>query len=216
MSETEADTSVPTVTVRGTASIRTEPDEALLWITLSTSEDSPGAALADVSARSQSLVALLDEMGVAKADRSTAGITVEEDFDHTDKGRRSLGHRAMSRVSVRLTDPEVIGQLITRATSDLAARVDGPHWLISLENPVRLEAARQASADARRRADAYAEGIGAKLGQLIQLSEPGTAPPVIHAAAVGFSPLAGRPVPIEQGEQEVAASIDATFALELG
>lgn len=205
------------VTVRGDALIRSEPDEAVLWITLEALEDSPGAALSDVSARTTELVALLDEVGVAKADRSTTGITVSEEFDHTEeKGRYSRGHHAVSRIAVRLSDPELIGRLIARATGSLAARIDGPQWLISLDNPVRLEAARQAAASASRKAQAYAEGVGAKLGRLVQLSEPGVRHdmPVIRAArAVGYS---GSPasMPIEAGEHEVGASIEATFLLE--
>jgi uncharacterized protein len=163
----------PTVTVRGDGLLRTEPDEAVLWITLSALEEAPGPALADVSARSHALVVLLDEAGVGRNERSTSGVTVYEEFDHTETGRRSLGHRAVSRVVVRLTDPEAIGRLISLSTQELAARIDGPHWLISLDNPVRLEAARQAAADARRKAQAYAEGVGAELGQLVRLSEPG-------------------------------------------
>jgi uncharacterized protein YggE len=202
-----------TVTVRGSASIRAEPDEAVLWITLSALDGSPGAALSGVSGRSAQLMALLDELGVAKGDRSTAGITVEEEFDHTEQqGRRSLGYRATSRVSIRLAEPNLIGRLVTQATSDLAARVDGPRWVISLDNPVRLEAARQASADARRRADAYADGIGAKLGRLVGLSEPGTQ---IHRipGAVGVRASLAE-MPIQPGEHEIAAAVDATFELD--
>jgi uncharacterized protein YggE len=215
MAEMEPDASTPFVTVIGTASIRTEPDEALLWLTLTTLDDAPGTALSDLTARGTALVAVLDEMGVAKADRSTTGVTVEEEFDHTEKGRRSLGHRATSRMSIRLTDLEAIGGLVTRATADLAARVDGPRWLISLDNPVRLEVARQASADARRKAEAYAEGVGARLGPLIGLSEPADSRPVIHLTGARMARRV-EPMPVEAGEQEVVASIEATFALEIG
>ena len=203
----------PTVTVRGDAIIRAEPDEAMLWITLTALQDAPGPALSDVSARSHALVGLLDELGVEKADRSTSGITVFEEFDHTQTGRRSLGHRAISRVSVRLTDPDLIGPLIAKATENLSARIDGPRWLISPDNPVRLEAARQAAADGQRKAQAYAEGVGAKLGQLIGLTEPDHA----HTArtAGGLQPMAVEPMPVEPGEHEVTASINATFALDL-
>jgi uncharacterized protein YggE len=69
------DAGVATVTVTGEAVIRAEPDEAVLWITLSALETAPGAALADVARRSEALVALLDELQVADADRSTSGIT---------------------------------------------------------------------------------------------------------------------------------------------
>jgi uncharacterized protein len=204
----------PTVTVRGEASIRAEPDEAVLWITLSALEDAPGPALSDVSARSNTLVALLDEAGVAKADRSTSGVTVYEEFDHTETGRRSLGHRAVSRVSVRSADPELIGRLIVRTTADLSARIDGPTWLISLDNPVRLEAARRAAADARRRAQAYAEGVGAGLGRVVRLGEPADG----HVGHRAFAVRAaiGEPMPVEPGEHEVAASVQATFELEPG
>jgi uncharacterized protein YggE len=53
-------------------------------------DDVPGTALADVSARSTTLLTLLDEVGVGKADRSTTGITVSEEFDHTEEKGSSL------------------------------------------------------------------------------------------------------------------------------
>jgi uncharacterized protein YggE len=204
----------PTVTVRGDAILRAEPDEALLWITLSALEDAPGPALADVSARSNALVTMLDALGVAAADRSTTGITVYEDIDHTPNGRRSLGHRASSRVSVRLTDPALIGRLIARSTEELAARIDGPRWQIAPDNPIRLQVAREAAADGRRKAEAYADGVGATLGRLIRLSEPEHTH-VIARAAGGLKPMGVEPLPIDPGEHEVAASIHVTFALEL-
>jgi uncharacterized protein len=211
----ESNDTPPTVTVRGDAIIRAEPDEALLWVTLDALKDAPGPALSDVSARSTALVALLDELGVAKPDRSTTGVTVYEDFDHTQTGRQSLGHRAISRVSVRVTDPEVIGRLIAQATEDLAARIDGPRWQIAPKNPARLEAARQAAADGRRKAQAYADGVGATLGRLIRLVEPDDYGHM-RVSGAARSLLAAEPMPVEQGEHEIAASIHATFALELG
>ncbi|HET8977231.1 MAG TPA: SIMPL domain-containing protein, partial [Solirubrobacteraceae bacterium] len=157
---------------------------------------------------------LLTELGVDPGDRSTTGITVFEEFDHTPAGRRSLGHRAIARVSVRLTDPDLIGRLIAQATEDLAARIDGPRWLISPTNPVRLEAARQAAAEGRRKAQAYAEGVGAKLGRLIALDEADHH--IAARAAGGLRPMAAEPMPVEPGEHEVTAAVRATFALDLG
>jgi uncharacterized protein YggE len=193
--------------------MRAEPDEALLWVTLSALKNAPGPALSDVSARSDALVALLDKLGVVRADRSTTGITVYEEFEHTRDGRRPLGHRAVSRVSVRLTDTDVMGRLIAEATENLAAEIDGPRWQIAPDNPVRLEAAREAAAAGRRKAQAYAEGVGARLGRLIGLVEPGS-PVVAARAAAQAIPMAAESVPVERGEHEVAASVQVTFALE--
>ena len=157
---------------------------------------------------------MLDVLGVAKADRSTTGITVYEEFDHTADGRRSLGHRAVARVAVRVSDPVLIGRLIAHATQELDARIDGPRWQIAPDNPVRLEVARQAAADARLKAKAYAEGVDATLGRLMRLTEPDHAS-VVARAAGGLRPMVTEPMPIEPGEHEVAASIHATFALQL-
>lgn len=214
----EAGNATATVTVRGYATMRAEPDEALLEIILSALEDTPGQALSDVSGRSNGLVVLLDELGVAKADRSTTGVTVREAFDYVKGERRSYGYQANAGVTVRVTDAELLGQLIARATETLAAKLDGPHWHIKADNPVWLEAARQAAADGRRKAQAYAEGVGAKLGRLIQLVEPGSErgrPMRASGAALAAAPMPEDSMPIESGEYDVAASIIVTFALKL-
>jgi uncharacterized protein YggE len=199
-----------TVEVRGEAILRAEADEALVWITLTATDASPGPALSDVAARGVVLAAILDELGVEKADRTTAGVTVSEEFDHTQQGRRSLGHRAAVRVALRLTDSELIGQLASRAVEELSARIEGPSWHIAPDNPVRLEAAREAARDAERKARAYADGVGATLGRPIRLIEPehGHIGREVAASARFDS------VPIDPGEHEVAASIRVTFALE--
>jgi uncharacterized protein YggE len=115
-------------------------------------------------------------------------------------------------VSVRLADPDLIGQLVAQATEDLGAQINGPRWVISSDNPVRLEAARQAAADARLKAEAYATGVGATLGRLVGLSEFGQPDTTVRmAAAVGYHPM-----PVEPGEHDVTTSIWATFTLDLG
>jgi uncharacterized protein YggE len=204
---------IATVTARGDAVVRTEPDEALLWVTLSALRSEAPAALAHVAARSETLISLLAELGIDAADRSTSGITVAEEFDHTKDGRQSLGCRATAVTSIRLTDLKLIGQLISRATDDLAAQVTGPQWHIALSNPARLEAARQAAADARRKAQAYAQGLGAALGPLIEIKDveypTGAMRGFTRASAVAVS----APMPVEPGEQEITAAVDVTFAL---
>jgi uncharacterized protein YggE len=203
-----------TVTVRGQATVRTEPDAAILWITLSAFEESPGKALGDVAQRAEALGTLLDELGVQEADRSTAGVSVAEEFDPPTRGNRGLGHRATARVAVHLADPVVIGSAISRASEDLRASIDGPHWFVTPANPARLEAAKQAAADAKSKAQAYAAGVGATLDGLMCLVEPDTAarPDGIRRVP---APAGSRDMPIDVEEHEVRATIDATFALNV-
>ncbi len=213
--ESEPDfNAAPTVSVVGSVVLRAEPDEAMVVVILSALMDGPGPALEDVARRSEALVALLDELGIASSDRSTTGVSVHEDFDHTHEGRRSLGHRAASAIAVRLTALDLIGRLVTRATTELDARVDGPHWQIAADNPIRLEAARQAAADGQRKAQAYAEGVGARLGALIRLTEPESAAGSRRGAKFIALSASSGDMPVEAGEQEISAAIEVTFALK--
>ncbi len=202
----------PVVSVIGEATLRVEPDEAMVLVTLSALAETPGPALEDVARRSGSLVAALDELSIPSSDRSTSGVSVREEFDHARAGRRSLGHRASSTTAIRLTDLELIGRLVTRVTTELDATVDGPRWQIAPDNPVRLEAARQAAAHGRRKAQAYAEGVGAELGELVGLAEPGTLP-IARRTSSGWAAAAAHDMPIEPGEQEVTARIEVTYTL---
>lgn len=206
----------PSVTARGDAIVRTEPDEALLWVTLSALRSESPDALADVAARAEILISLLDEMGISAADRSTSGVTVQEEFEHTQDGRRSLGQRATSVTSIRVTELKLIGELISRTTGEVGAHVAGPQWQIAPGNPARLEAARQAAADGRRKARAYAEALGAGLGRLIEVSEPENPSVVMRASKAMSAGAMGAPMPIEPGEMEVSASVRVTFALNVG
>jgi uncharacterized protein YggE len=213
MSSDEADPGAvrATVTVLGEAAIRAEPDEAVVLITLSAIEASPGPALADVAERSEALARMLTELAIPRKDRSTTGVTVTEEFDHTQDGRRSLGHRALASMSVRLVDADLIGRVLVRASDELNARIAGPSWRISPSNPVWLEAASQAAASARAKAGAYAAGVDARLGALIALSEPEHHQMVRPLAARAGG---GPDMYVEAGVQEVVAAVNATFALE--
>jgi uncharacterized protein len=201
----------PVVSVIGEAVLRCEPDEAVVAVSLSALADAPGPALEDVAVRSRRLVTMLDDLSIAAADRTTTGVSVQEEFDHTAEGRRTLGHRAVTTMLVRLTDAALIGRLVTRATTELDARVDGPRWQITADNPIRLDAARAAAADGRRRAQAYAEGVGARLGELLALVEPATVTPGIRRSGRALS--AAPELSVDAGEQQVSATVEVTFAL---
>ncbi len=204
-----------TITVRGEASLRADPDEALLWITLSEVENTSGKALADVGRRTEAVLALLDELQVAPEDRSTSGVSVDEEFDPASaRGRRSLGHRATAGVALRVADADVISRIISRSVDELRASISGPRWFVSPGHPIRLEAARLAASDARRKAEAYASGVSAELGGLISLVEPErSSGSTLRLGRFEERSGEGGHVPIEADHLEVTAAIDATFEL---
>lgn len=73
-------------------------------------------------------------------------------------------------------DASVVGELIAGAV-DRGAQVNGPAWTIAPDNPAHAAACQEAALDARRRAEAYAEALGARVGAIVAVRDSGTGPP---------------------------------------
>jgi len=174
--------------------------------------DAASKAVAGVSAQARAL-------GVPPADVGTAAVTLQTATRSvTRPGGASAeepdGYRASNLVSVRLSDMGRLGDLLRQALDAGANRIDGVSF--GLRDPDRTESTLQTAAarDARTRAEAMAEAVGAKLGPLCALSTAGAAPTPMMARALP-APMAakGRRVPIEAGTIEMSAEVSATFAV---
>jgi uncharacterized protein YggE len=209
------------VKVRGEGVVSATPDEVAIALEVSVLEKSPEAALAEAGTRSQALDALFEELGIPKASRTTSGVSVAEERAWEKDREVFRGYRAVNRVVVRVPDPSSLGRLMTDAASRSQARIEGPWWKVAPDNPARAEACRQAAADARRKADAYASALGVRLGSVLLVTEPrvGVGPQgkvefAQMAAARGVQAAAD--VPVQTGDLDVSAAIEVTFLIEQG
>jgi uncharacterized protein YggE len=209
------------VTVQGSGLARTTPDEATLELSVEAVRPTPAEALAEVAERGDELVRLCGELGIGPERRVTSGATVAEHGDHVDGRWQHLGYRAESRLLVRVDQPELAGRLLAAAVDRARAKVAGPWWTVARDNPARLDACREAALDARRKAGAYAEALGARLGAIVAVREPGTRVgwPEPRGDTVRFSlaaPTAAAPPALEGGELAVSATVEVEWALEQG
>ena len=216
-----------TVTVRGSALVSAQPDEAELVIEIMAVEKSHEKALANVSRRSETLQKTFTELDIPESARTTSGISLGEEVDWKDGRRHHKGYRATNRVAVRLDDVDLVARLMNQAITQSDATVQGPNWQIAVTNPARVDAFRKAAEDARRRAEAYASALGARLGDVLNVIEPGLVvrtqqehslvmPAPVKAGAAPSRLRGGGPpdIQIEPGAQDLGASVEVTFALE--
>lgn len=208
-----------TITVRGTATAPGRPDDLRIVLSLTALAPSPEEALDGVSRRRERLHSLMDEAGVPAGDRSTSGITVGEVREWDGRRQVSRGFQASVTTAVRLADAAALGPLLARAVAEVEPQVSGPTWRLAPDNPARLEACRLAVADARRRAQAYVEALGAALGPVVALAEAGTSHGPDGWLRLGPGEfdqpmmMAASAPAIEPGDIDVAASIDVIFRL---
>lgn len=207
------DTSAATVTARGEAVVSGRPDEGIWTIELTALADGPDAALAEVASRGQAAAALLDEMGIDMAMRSTSGVSVREEFDHVDGTQVRRGFRAHATTTVRLEDPTIAGRLIQGAAERAQAQVRGPSWWIAPDNPARVEACRRAAVEAKRKAEAYADALDLRLGPVVEIREPSTGPSPMPRARGLTLAAAEVAIDVDPGELNVEAQVEVTFAL---
>lgn len=211
-----------TVTVRGHAVVPGTPDQARLALELKTLESTPQAALAHVAERSEELERILDELEIAQESRSTSGISVSEEREYEDGRYVHRGYTASNQISVKLGDATLVGKLMREATNRSQARVSGPWWQVALDNPARTEAYRQAAADARRRAEAYVNALGARLGAVASVAEPRLGRLDSHydhsdvMATSDQAPDSDHSVEVHAGDLDISALVEVVFWIEQG
>lgn len=218
------------VTVRGDASLRTRPDEAQMHLEVGKVDRHADDAHADVARRSRALDALLEELEVPAERRRSTGVSVRPEHSWSGSRWERKGWRASNGIALRLQDPTIVGRLVGEAVDRAEAAVSGPWWSVTPEHPSRTEVCAEAARRARAKAEAYATALGLRLGEVLEIREPGTGhgeeggprafvtPVAAQAAPVPFAER-GAPAPpptidVDPGEVEVHGSVEVTFALE--
>jgi uncharacterized protein YggE len=203
-----------TIKVTGRAQVFVPPDEATVALSVEAVAPLPTEALEEVATRARELIALLDELGIPAAKRVTSGIAVAEAGEHDAQGRwQHRGYRASERLTVAVSEPETIGELLGEAVARAQARVQGPWWAVALDNPARDQVLQAAAEDARRRAEALARGLDVRVGALVDALEVEWFPTTYARGALEFAP-AGAPPPVEAGESAISAAVTVSFQVE--
>jgi uncharacterized protein YggE len=126
------------------------------------------------------------------------------------------GYRAINRLEVKVMDVARLGTLIDTALKNGATRVDGPYWSHSRSEELQRQAAVNALERARRLAEALAQAAGLKIKGVDKIS---AGIRFISPRGAGetyrMAKMAGpsSPTPIEVGEEEIKANIQAVFLL---
>jgi hypothetical protein len=195
-----------------------------LDLTVSYLDSSPEGALEETARRSDTLVAILDGLGVERERWTTTGVSISEETEWDNAAHKQMhrGYRATNRLYLRLADAALIGRLLREATGRASAAVRGPFWSIAPDNPAHDEARGAAAADARRRAEAYATALGARLGAIQEITEPGITPkppretPMAKTRMMAMAADAAPELEVQPGELHVSAAVVVTFGLEQG
>lgn len=205
------------IVVVGEGRASAAPDKAVITMGARHSAKSAAEALARTSEAVTAILKRMGELGIDPKDMQTAQISLNPVWDHSkryDDGEqpKPIGFEAANTVRVTLRNLDQLGEVLDQVTRDGANSFSGFRFGLIDPQPVADAARRDAVADARRKAELYADAAGVALGDILLLTEEMGGgrfdPPVMEMAAARSAP-----VPVAQGEVSQSARVKIVFAI---
>lgn len=202
------------IVVTGEGHASAVPDMAL--ISLGVSQEAPTAkdAMNQVSDVMGPMLDRLVASGIDARDFQTTDLSLRPVYSNRSNNLevpRIRGYAASNQVTVRLRDLPKLGAILDALLEDGANQFNGLQFTHQNPAPLLDAARRNAVADAKLRAETYADAAGLKLGPVLSISEQGTrsgGPELMAMASMRASDM-----PIAAGETEMVTRLQVIFAI---
>ena len=197
------------MTVGGEATIAVAPDTAIIRIGV-TSQGKNAREASEANARQiTAVLAAIKASGIDDRDIQTSRLSLQPQYDPNKSGTARLtGFQVTNQLTVRIHDIGKLPDILDRAIAAGANEMSGIEFAVSQQSRLLDQARAEAVADARRKAELYAQAAGAKLGRVLQIAdESAPAPrPLVQAMRAGA-------VPVAPGEQMLRVAVTVSYEL---
>jgi len=197
------------VTVGGEATIAVAPDTAIIRIGV-TSQGKNAREASEANARQiTAVLAAIKASGIDDRDIQTSRLSLQPQYDPNKSGTARLtGFQVTNQLTVRIHDIGKLPDILDRAIAAGANEMSGIEFAVSQQSRLLDQARAEAVADARRKAELYAQAAGAKLGRVLQIAdESAPAPrPLVQAMRAGT-------VTVAPGEQMLRVAVTVSYEL---
>ncbi len=207
-------TTPPTISVNGEATISVPPDLAQIDSGVTT-EAKTAREASEANNKAMGIVLLaLKNAGIAEKDFQTSRLSLSP---QSAPGRtpnapfQIVGYRASNRVTVTIRDITKVADTIDVLVGSGANEISGISFMVSKASKLLDDARAEAIADAKRKADIYAHAANVTIGAPISISEetaPGPVPYRKMAADMAAS------APVAQGQETLRVSVSVSYELK--
>ncbi|TVT52774.1 DUF541 domain-containing protein [Amycolatopsis rhizosphaerae] len=201
------------VETQGSGQVERIADRALFRVVYTERAKDRAGAVTTLTKRIGPVESLLAGDGVQVRDRR---LSVHDTWDV----KRRSGAQADQSYLIRITDLAVLDDLVAGLVRTEPASLAGPSWELADRDDAMRQAQREAVAEARRRAEGYANALGRGLGPLLRLRDGlATGQPAPFGANRMPAPAGGAPRPdiaelsLEPQWVTVAATCTTTWEL---
>jgi len=203
------------LTVQGQGAVDLAPDMATISLGVTSEAASGAAALAENSAITAKILAVVEKAGILPRDMQTNGLSLSPLWNNRRSGSKSrpeiVGFVASNRVQVRVRDLDSLGGILDAVVGAGANQFNGLNFGLQDPVPAADNARDAAIKDAMRKAGLYAASAGIFLGPIISIDENNTMSP--GEPVMMLEAMQSGAVPIAQGEVSMRARVTIVFEI---
>lgn len=200
------------------------PDIALVTVTVLTEGKKLSDAQQENNRRSASVTAFVKSQEVEEKDVRTTAYNIMPKYSSprpcvfgvpcADSISEIVGYQVRHMLQVRVRNLDRTGELLSGVVREGANEISGFQFAVEDEEELRAEARAEAITAAKEKAKKVAKELGVSLRRIVDFQESGFYPvPALRAFSAEAMGVGGG-TPVEQGEQEVRASVTLTFEIE--
>ncbi len=199
-----------TISVSGQGQIAVAPDMATITFGVESSGTDLVATQGDNATRTQATIDKLKGLGLDAKDLQTTGYNVQPQYD---KDQRLTGYRITNTVRATVRDLAKLGATIDAAVGAGANRVYGIGFDVANKADALKGARGAAVADARQKAELYAQLTNTTLGGVLTLSET-VATPEYRTTQAAPAAASAATTPIETGQGSVTITVSVVYEIQ--
>lgn len=209
------------ITIEGRGEVTATPDTAAITSGVTTQGETAREAL-DLNTKAMAaLIAELKSAGIETRDIQTSGFSVTPNYVYTDerdeKGYnlppKVNGYQVSNTVTVVVRKLADLGAILDRSVTVGANTINGVSFSVADPSELLNAARKAAFADARSKAELYADVAGSTLEDIASITESqgyNAGPSPMYARA----DISAAPVPVEAGEMTFSINVTVEWDLE--
>ena len=210
------------IAISGHGEVTVAPDTAYVNSGVTTQGATARAALDANTAAMNELIQTLKDAGIEPRDIQTSGFSVSPNYVYTDARDENgyqlppkiTGYQVFNTVNVRVRKLDTLGAVLDKAVTIGANTINGVSFAVADPSAQLDEARKAAFADARKKAELYANTAQIELGDVRAITESqsyGQPQPLAQAAM--YDRVAAAPVPVEAGELSYAIDVQVSWSI---
>lgn len=207
-----------TITVKGEATHRVSPDQAIVSFSIVTRSKDPSLARSLNSEAGSRAIRSIEDTGVPKKDIRLLNLVLSPAREWNPDRRKydELGFDVTRSVQVTVDSLDLVGDIVVRIVESGANRLEGVRYGLKSDTDIRTVVLSDAVQSAKRRAEAMVKALGSELGEVLTVNEEGMSMPVPYVGPERFmvqKAAADESQAMPSGDIEVSASVAVTFSI---